>query len=287
MYRSLFPELLQKYRKGTHDTSAYLGATRATSWVCVCCAFGPGEKGLTEAEIRTAVRGFGVCMCRGVMSGQNVSSCLWITALSFLQNIQPSSAHSPRLSYWHRLPLDDFLTIRLHRFSWGNLRLSANIPKHANVHSHTVVISDQVTVRPLQRAMQGFPECLSENPWTQRNKTGSLQIYHTCTWSMEVISSVCILASCVPVSFRCYLKGQFDTCMSVCVCVSMYLNGHPCVFYPYNFSITHVYIFLLFVYLMSAPHSITCSQIPTWPFSSHLGASHKCSPLLVPPHGMF
>lgn len=57
---SLLPELLQKYRKGRHDTSAYLGAARAVSCACVCvlvhvCVCFWSGKGLTEAEIQMAV----------------------------------------------------------------------------------------------------------------------------------------------------------------------------------------------------------------------------------------
>lgn len=96
-------------RKGRHDTSAYLGPARAVSSVCVstCVCFWSG-KGLTEAEIQMAVRGVG-----GVISWQYMRSCLWITTLSFLQNIQPSSAHSPRLSSWHPLPLEGFSATKL------------------------------------------------------------------------------------------------------------------------------------------------------------------------------
>lgn len=65
-YRSLLPELLQKYQKGRHDTSAYLGAAWVVSSVCVCVCFWSG-KGLTEAEIQMAVRGL-ERVCRGVIS---------------------------------------------------------------------------------------------------------------------------------------------------------------------------------------------------------------------------
>lgn len=55
---SPFPELLQKYQKGRHDTSAYLGAAS-----CVCVCFW-SEKDLTEAKIQMA----GKCVYRSRVS---------------------------------------------------------------------------------------------------------------------------------------------------------------------------------------------------------------------------
>lgn len=95
---SLLPELLQTYRKRRPDTSAYLGATRAISWLYVCvCVFGQG-KAWQRQKYRWQLGGCGECVCKGVISWQNVSSCLWITTLSFLhehpaQHILPGYLH--------------------------------------------------------------------------------------------------------------------------------------------------------------------------------------------------
>lgn len=68
--------------------------------------------------------------------------------------------------------------------------------------------------------------------------------------------------------------------------------AHHCIPYSYNFNhYPCVYLSVSCLFdvrsLCMCVHSIRSSQIPGWPFLAHLGVGHKCSPLLVPLHGMF
>lgn len=100
---------------------------------------------------------------QGVISWQNESSCLLITTLSFLLNIQPHSAHSPRLSSWHPLPLQGSSKLTYCRETHRNVicvYVWENTTTH-RLHSRSCY-RVLVTVRPQKRAIQAFPELLSE-----------------------------------------------------------------------------------------------------------------------------